>query len=608
MPANADVLDFAILRQFARTRAQHALVILRWTGLLLPMACVVGSLCALFLWSLDAVTAERFRYPWLLFGLPAAGFLITFAYQTKGRSAEGGNNLLMDQIHEPGGGVPLRMAPFILVATVITHLFGGSVGREGTAVQVGGSIASGFARMFGLEADEFRILLMAGIAAGFGAVFGTPIAGAIFALEVLTVGRVQYEALIPCLAAALIGDWSCHAWGIVHTPYAIGYHAVPGSYHIDPLLLAKAAIGGVMFGLCSLLFSEALHRTADLFKSKIKYAPLRPFIGGALVIALVYILGSRDYLGLGVWSADPHAATIKGFFEPTHVDHWSWLLKSIFTVVSLGAGFKGGEVTPLFFIGAALGNALASIMNAPIDLFAALGFVAVFAGASNTPLACTVMGIELFGGEHTAYIAVACFVSYLSSGHSGIYLSQRVQVPKSGPERLPAGIALRQARQLNSFPSIVSPPSKFTGVEAMTHHVTANEIGMVRIYLKPGERSPEESRLKSIFSARPLYRRIVQEAKASGIMNAVAHQAHYGFSNHGPVLEPGAEIQNPDLTVCVELIAERTDLENFCKAHGALLQGKVIIYKHLEHWRLTASDIEAEDFVEPDEEEALPEM
>jgi H+/Cl- antiporter ClcA len=182
----------------------RATAVLRWLGIVVPMAAVVGSLCALFLWSLGRATELRFEHPWLLFGLPIAGLLVGLTYHWIGRSAEGGNNLIVDQIHEPGGGVHVRMAPLILVSTVITHLFGGSAGREGTAVQLGGAIASGFSTV--LAPAEVRVLLMAGIAAGFGAVFGTPIAGAIFALEVLAIGRIEYYALIPCLIAAVVGD------------------------------------------------------------------------------------------------------------------------------------------------------------------------------------------------------------------------------------------------------------------------------------------------------------------------------------------------------------------------------------------------------------------
>ncbi len=431
-------------------RFQQFRSLFKWIVLVVPMAVVVGSLCALFLWSLDKATATRFEHPWLIFLMPVAGFLMVLVYQHFGRGSEGGNNLIVDQIHEPGGGVPLRMAPFILVSTVLTHLVGGSAGREGTAVQLGGSVASAFAKVFRLSHAEVRILLMAGIAAGFGAVFGTPIAGAVFALEVLTIGRMQYEALIPSLAAAIAADWTCHAWGIEHIQYQIGYLAgTPAStFHLDILLLAKAGIAGVLFGLMARSFSEISHAASAAFKRFCAYAPLRPVIASAILIGLVYLLGTRQYLGLGVWSPDPGDATILGFFDPAHVDYWSWFWKAVFTIVTLSAGFKGGEVTPLFFIGAALGNALAAILGAPADLFAGLGFVAVFAGATNTPLACMIMGIELFGATHTVYLAVACFLAYICSGHTSIYLSQRLAVAKSAASgSIAADTPLRHIRE-----------------------------------------------------------------------------------------------------------------------------------------------------------------
>ena len=431
-------------------RFQQFRSLFKWIVLVVPMAVVVGSLCALFLWSLDKATAARFDHPWLIFLMPVAGFLMVLVYQHFGRGSEGGNNLIVDQIHEPGGGVPLRMAPFILVSTVLTHLVGGSAGREGTAVQLGGSIASAFARVFRLSHAEIRILLMAGIAAGFGAVFGTPIAGAVFALEVLTIGRIQYEALIPSLAAAITADWTCHAWGIEHIQYQIGYLAgtPAGTFHLDALLLVKAGIAGVIFGLMARSFSEVSHRASAAFKRLCAYAPLRPVIASAILIGLVYLLGTRQYLGLGVWSPNPDDATILGFFDPARVDYWSWFWKAVFTIVTLSAGFKGGEVTPLFFIGAALGNALAVILGAPTDLFAGLGFVAVFAGATNTPLACMIMGIELFGATHTVYLAVACFLAYICSGHTSIYLSQRLGIAKStASDNIPADTPLRHIRE-----------------------------------------------------------------------------------------------------------------------------------------------------------------
>lgn len=437
---------------FFHHRFQQLRSMFKWIVLVVPMAAVVGSLCALFLWSLDRATVARFEHPWLIFLMPIAGFLMVLAYQRFGRGSEGGNNLIVDQIHEPGGGVPLRMAPFILVSTVLTHLVGGSAGREGTAVQLGGSIASAFARLFRLSHAEVRILLMAGIAAGFGAVFGTPIAGAIFALEVLTIGRMQYEALIPSLMAAITADWTCQAWGIEHTRYHIAYLAgMPAAtFHLDALLLLKVGIAGVLFGLMARCFSEASHRAGAAFKKICAYAPLRPVIASVVLIGLVYALGTREYLGLGVWSPNPGDATIPGFFDPVHADYWSWFWKATFTIVTLSSGFKGGEVTPLFFIGAALGNAIAAILGAPIDLFAALGFVAVFAGATNTPLACMIMGIELFGATHAVYLAVACFLAYICSGHTGIYLSQRLGIAKSAASsHIPADIPLRHIRDLD---------------------------------------------------------------------------------------------------------------------------------------------------------------
>jgi len=580
----------------------------KWIGMVVPMAAIVGSLCALFLWALDRATQTRFEQPWLIFLMPLAGILMVLAYQRFGRSAEGGNNLIVEQIHVPGGGVPLRMAPFILVTTVLTHLVGGSAGREGTAVQLGGSIASAFARTFNLSQADVRILLMTGIAAGFGAVFGTPIAGAVFALEVLTIGRMQYEALLPCLMAAIAGDWSCHAWGIEHTHYSISYLANVGQnagFHLDALLLLKVGVAGAIFGLAAHFFTELSHAATAAFKAVSPWAWTRPVIASAILIGLVYLLGTREYLGLGVWSPNPADATIAGFFRAGAVDHWSWLWKIIFTVVTLSSGFKGGEVTPLFFIGAALGNAVASVLGAPPDLFAGLGFVALFAGATNTPLACMIMGIELFGSQHAVYIAVACFIAYLCSGHSSIYMSQRVGTPKTAAGNIPPDLSVRQLRELNArtFGNQVGCAKDQFALRPLTtqkaalmasHTLATKEIGMVRIYMKPREKMPGAG--NKMFGSRPLYREVVMQAKASGILNANAHHTHFGYSNSGKLQDEGFEIANPDLTMCVELISARQELETFCRTHGALLRDKIIIYKHIEQWDLLAGQITPSEY------------
>lgn len=419
----------------AREHLLLAVFLAKWFGLVVPLGIAVGSACALFLWFLDAATATRLNHPAILFALPLAGITIGAMYLAYGKTVEAGNNLIIDEIHEPGGGVPLRMAPLILISTVVTHLFGGSAGREGTAVQMGGSLASGFVRLFpGMNRADIRIFLMAGVSAGFGGVFGTPVAGTIFAMEVLSIGRMNYAAIIPCLIAAIAADQTCTAFGIHHTSYHLTSHLLAESTsHLAPIslvLLIKVVIASALFGLTSVLFAECVHGLQQILKAAIPSSLLRPAVGGIIILAFVYLLGTRDYLGLGVSQPGTDHVTIVSSFRPGGVHPWSWLWKLLFTAITLSSGFKGGEVTPLFFIGAALGNTLAVMFNAPVDLFAALGFIAVFAGATNTPLACTMMGIELFGAEYTAYFAVATFTAYLFSGHSGIYLSQRIGTPK----------------------------------------------------------------------------------------------------------------------------------------------------------------------------------
>lgn len=434
-----------------RDHAANLRQLLLWTLLVVPVGVLSGSASALFLWSLDRVTELHWQYGWLLFLLPAAGIVVGSVYHWVGKSTEGGNNLIIDQIHEPGGGVPTRMAPLILVSTLVTHLFGGSAGREGTAVQMGGSLASAYGRLCKFSAENMRLLLMAGVAAGFGSVFGTPLTGAVFAMEVLVIGRVQYDALIPVLVASVVGDVTCSAWGVHHAIYQIGI--ADHGHHLallDASLMAKVVLVGIACGLVSKLFAELTHGLQHVFKKIAPGAPWRAALGGGLVIGLVYLVGSHDYLGLGVRPREPGAVSLLSAFTAGGATPWSWWWKLLFTAVTLAAGFKGGEVTPLFFIGATLGNVLAVLLGAPVDLFAGLGFIAVFAGATNTPLACTIMGIELFGSHYTVYFSVACFIAYYFSGHSGIYGAQRLGVSKQGKSSLPPDISLREVRDLQA--------------------------------------------------------------------------------------------------------------------------------------------------------------
>ena len=425
--------------------------LLRWTLLVIPVAIATGSFVALFLWLLDCATLLRYQNDWLLFMLPVAGVFIYLLYKYAGKNAEAGNNLIMAEIHEPGGGVPARMTPLVLLTTIVTHLFGGSAGREGTAVQMGGSMANLFARRFKLEPADVRILLMTGIAAGFGAVFGTPVTGTIFALEVLAVGKINHKALMPCFISSVLADITCSAYGIHHTAYHINFSATIVSgisfLHFDILLLFKVIIAGLLFGLAGYLFSELSHTIKNYCNRFIKVKWLIPAIGGVIIIGLTYALGTRDYLGLGVSNPDANAVTILSSFKPGGAHYLSWFWKLLFTAITLGMGFKGGEVTPLFFIGAALGNTIAMISGAPVELMAGLGFIAVFAGATNTPIACTIMGVELFGGSYVLYYAVACFTAYYFSGHTGIYHAQRLGVSKISDNEEDIGKTLKQVRE-----------------------------------------------------------------------------------------------------------------------------------------------------------------
>ena len=388
----------------------------KWMLLAGAVAVLAGSASALFLFALEWATVTRVQHPWLLALLPLAGFVVGWLYLRFGQQVEAGNNLLIDEIHDPKKVVPLRMAPLVLGGTVISHLFGASVGREGTAVQMGGALADQLTRWFKLRPEDRRIILMAGIAAGFASVFGTPLAGAVFALEVLAIGRMRSDAIFPCLVAAVLADQVGLLWGVHHTHYLI-----PTIPAVSAWLLLAMVLAGATFGLTGKAFAGGTHALSAWMKQRIAYAPLRPAVGGTVVAAAAWALwpfGAERYIGLGL------PTIMEAFQQPLAAS--DFLGKMAFTIASLGTGFKGGEVTPLFYLGATLGNALAPVLNVPFPLLAGIGFVAVFAGAANTPIASTLMAMELFGPGIGVFAAVACAVSYVFSGHRGIYRAQRV--------------------------------------------------------------------------------------------------------------------------------------------------------------------------------------
>lgn len=408
-----------------------------WTvlGALVGAACGVAS--AAFLALLGLATHFRETHTGIVYALPLAGLCIGAIYERWGAPIQGGNNLIIDTIHTASEGappIPLRMAPMVLVGTVLTHLFGGSAGREGTAVQMGASLADAIARRVRADRSLRRVVIAAGIAGGFGSVFGTPLAGVIFALEVLAIGRLEAEALVPALVASLVGDRVTRGLGIVHTAYP---PLAPVAF--SPVLGGKLLLMAGAMALATVTFIELTHFIKARMERLLPRLPLRMLAGGAAVVLLWRLVGSDDYLGLGV------PTIVRAFGDP-RLPATAFAAKIVFTAVTLGCGFLGGEVTPLFFIGATLGNLVARLLGIPLGLGAALGLAAVFGAAANTPLALSIMVVELVGLAAFPHVVIVAVATYLLTGHRGIYPAQRLHRKKHGPA-LSRPMALREYKK-----------------------------------------------------------------------------------------------------------------------------------------------------------------
>lgn len=401
-------------------RARALRLIAEWVLLGAAVGAVSGAASALFLCVLQRATDLRTGHEFLVYCLPLAGLLIGWVYERFGRSIAGGSDLIIDTIHDEGPRLPLRMAPLVLVGTVLTHLFGGSAGREGTAVQMGASLADALLERLKLTGPLRRQLLAAGVAGGFGSVFGTPIAGALFGLEFVVLGRIEYDALLPALVASLLGDMTTRAFGIEHVRYP-----APASLALTPLLLLKWLVFAALLSLATRAFIGLTHLLKKHAKLRIPRLPFRMLAGGVLVVVLWRMVGSSDYLGLGL------PTILRSFTDPT-LPPYAFALKIVFTAVTLGAGFLGGEVTPLFFVGAALGNVLSRLLGVPLAMGAGVGLAAVFAAASNTPLALSVMAVELLGGNLFPHAVIVCVLCYLLTGSRSIYTAQRLLRGKDG--------------------------------------------------------------------------------------------------------------------------------------------------------------------------------
>ncbi len=387
------------------------------------LACLVGSIAGFlgssFFLLLKLITEYRMENSWTLYFLPIGGIAIIALYHLIMKKPDKGTNLALDAIHF-GARVPIRRIPLIYFATLITHFFGGSAGREGAALQMGASLGDGFSRIFHLKESDKKILIICSMSACFSAVFGTPLSASIFAMEIVTVGVIYYVALVPCVVASLISH------GIAHYFFGISTEIYPVS-KIPPMNIPNFLWTILLAGLCgllSILFCVSLRFGRLLYKRCIKNDYLRAITGAILVILLTLLVGNRDYNGAGLFVIK------RCFTDPDSISAFAFLLKIIFTVITLGAGFKGGEIVPSFFIGACFGCLFGKITGLETSLCSAIGMGSVFCGATNAPIASLLICFEMFGFEGMPYYLLAIAISYNLSGYFGLYKSQKFAYSK----------------------------------------------------------------------------------------------------------------------------------------------------------------------------------
>lgn len=372
---------------------------------------ISGIFIAIFLMLLEKAVDINQKYNSLIFLLPLSGVMMTFLYTKYGKNSKKGNNIIIENINGSDEKINFIMAPLVFLGTVLTHLFGGSVGREGTGVQIGGVVGYELIKRFKNNIKEKKILLIAGVSAGFSAVFGTPLAGTIFGLEIASIGSISYNSLLPAITAAIIGDRVVRFLGVKHSHFNIPPVEI---FSIDNV--EKVIIMAICFGLASKLFVFMTHFFKNILDKYIKNTYWKIFVGGSLMIIATLILGNNLYNNLSL-------SLLMNSFTG-NIPYFAFLIKLVLTTLCLAAGYQGGEVTPLFVIGSTLGATLSLILGVPIAFAAAIGLVGVFAGATNTPLASFMLYLELFGSTNILYGMLVCIISVFISGKKSIYASQ----------------------------------------------------------------------------------------------------------------------------------------------------------------------------------------
>lgn len=393
-------------------------VLFKWLLLAVGIGLIVGSISALFGHTLIFVNNLRAQHPWIIYTLPVGGLLIVLLYRGCRNTSDKGTNTVVASIQE-STDIPFKMAPLIFVSTTITQLCGGSAGREGAALQLGGSIANKLGKLIKLNPDSQRTIIMCGMSAGFSALFGTPLAAAFFSMEVASVGIMHYAALVPCVTASLTAHFIANL--LKMPPEVFPVSAVPG---ITPVSALKILAFAVVVAGISILFCLLLHKAEHLYEKYIKNQYLRIALSGCLLVVLTLLLGTPDFLGSGM-------GIIEHIFHHGETNWYTFLLKMLFTAITLGAGFKGGEIVPSFTIGAALGCTAATVMGMPVELVAACGMVGLFCGVTNSPITSLLIAFELFGFAGMPYYLITIAVSYMVSGYHSLYHKQKIVYSKT---------------------------------------------------------------------------------------------------------------------------------------------------------------------------------